>query len=46
MAPADHGLVNIIEGFGTAGLPGCREAGLSPSRRRVGESHGEEKERR
>lgn len=44
MAPADHGFVKSIEGFGAAGLPGCRLDGEGC--RSDGESRGEEKERR
>jgi hypothetical protein len=44
IAPADHGFVNSSDGFGAAGLPGCRADGCGVSRE--GESNGEEKERR
>lgn len=44
IAPADQGDVKIIEGFGAAGVSGCRveATGFNSS----GESVGEEKERR
>jgi hypothetical protein len=44
MAPADHGFVNSIDGFGAAGLPGCKLDG--DDWRSEGESSGEEKESR
>jgi hypothetical protein len=44
IAPADHGFVNSSDGFGAAGLPGCRLDGCGWSKE--GESNGEEKERR
>jgi hypothetical protein len=46
IAPADHGLVKNIEGFGAAGEPGWMDVGFCLSPRRVGERSGEEKERR
>lgn len=46
MAPADQGLVKIMDGFGAAGVPTFKEAGDCGSLRRVGERYGEEKERR
>lgn len=46
MAPADQGLVKIMEGLGAAGVPAWSEEGELGSLRRVGESRGEEKERR
>jgi hypothetical protein len=44
IAPADQGFVNSIDGFGTAGLPGCRLEG--DDWRSEGDRSGEEKERR
>lgn len=45
IAPADHGLENIVEGFGgIAGLPGCKLEGSGWSS--DGETRGEEKARR
>jgi hypothetical protein len=46
MAPADQGLVKIMDGFGAAGVPRLREDGDCGSRRSVGERYGEENERR
>lgn len=46
IAPADHGLVKNMEGFGAAGEPGWMEEGVCLSPRRVGERSGDEKERR
>jgi hypothetical protein len=46
IAPADHGLVNNMDGFGAAGVPGCSEDNSSADLRSVGERKGEEKERR
>ena len=46
IAPADQGLVKIIEGFGAAGVPGCSVEGACGSLRSVGERYGDEKERR
>lgn len=37
MAPADQGLVKIIDGFGAAGVPGCSVEGDCGSFRSVGE---------
>jgi hypothetical protein len=44
IAPADHGFVNSIEGFGAAGVPGCRLEGCGC--RSEGDRSGEEKESR
>jgi hypothetical protein len=46
IAPADHGLVKNIEGFGAAGDPGWMEVGVFESARSVGERSGELKESR
>jgi hypothetical protein len=46
IAPADHGLVKNMEGFGAAGEPGWMEVGVLESARRVGERSGELKESR
>jgi len=46
IAPADHGLVKNMEGFGAAGEPGWMEVGVFESARRVGERSGELKESR
>ena len=46
IAPADHGFVKRIDGFGAAGDPGCNVDGGSRGWRRAEESRGEEKERR
>ena len=46
IAPADQGLVKIMEGFGAAGVPGWSVVGACGSLRSVGERYGEEKERR
>jgi hypothetical protein len=46
IAPADQGLLNIMDGFGAAGEPGTMEDGTLWSPRRVGERSGELKERR
>jgi len=45
MAPADQGLVNNMDGFGAAGVPGWR-VDDELCERSEGERSGEEKERR
>ena len=46
MAPADHGFVNRVADLGARGVPGTRLVGSSGALSSVGESMGEEKERR
>lgn len=46
IAPADHGFVKRIDGFGAAGDPNCIVDGDSTGWRSFGESRGEENERR
>lgn len=46
MAPADQGLVKIMDGFGAAGVPTFKEDGACGSFKSVGERYGEENERR
>jgi hypothetical protein len=46
IAPADHGLVKNIDGFGAAGEPGWMEDGCCLSPRSVGERSGELKDNR
>jgi len=46
IAPAENGLAKNKEGFGAAGEPGWMDVGSELEVRSVGESSGEEKERR
>jgi hypothetical protein len=46
MAAAEKGLAKNMEGLGTAGEPGWMEVGVLRSEKRVGESSGEENDKR
>lgn len=46
IAPADHGFLKRIDGLGAAGDPDCDVDGEFKGCRRLGESRGDEKERR